>query len=198
MPVADSLNLYCPFRIWIGNRQLVAVAGCRFVEIVRFESATESTSGNLLPVESWIGNRLLVATCLFVELILSVSNLNRLPATSCQLFFVELICFGNWISNRQLDAGCRFRFETDNADCRLPIRWTYTGLSVSNRQLNRQPATESATGYLGPFIVSFESATESATGKLYRQPATGIPQLTLCFESATGNGQLNRQPATHC
>ena len=36
---ADLLNLYCLFRILICNRQIVA--GCRFVELLCLESATE-------------------------------------------------------------------------------------------------------------------------------------------------------------
>ena len=76
--VADSLNLYCLFRIWIGNRQLVA--SFRFVE--------------------------LFAGCRFVELILSVLNLNRQPATGCPLpiRWTCLYRIGNWIGNWQLVA----------------------------------------------------------------------------------------------
>ena len=54
------------------NRQPALVDGCRFVELVCFESATESATGNS------------VAGCQFVEPILPVSNLNRQPAISCR------------------------------------------------------------------------------------------------------------------
>ena len=179
-----QIHWTCLFRIgnWIGNRQLVA--------------------GWKLPVKSWIGNRQLVASCRFFELILSISNLNRQPATSYQLpiRWTCLYRIGNWIDNRKLVASCRFvelvlsvsnLHRKPASSCRLPIRWTY--ISVSNRQLNRQPANESATGYMGPYIVSFESATESANGNWI-----GNRQPTANFMFWIGNRQLNRQPATHC
>ena len=216
LPVADSLNLSVSNRRlnrqpasscrWILNRQ--PATSCqlpiRWTYIVSFGS--ESATGNQLPIHrtclyrignwignrqlvasigNWIGNRQLVASCRFVELVLSVSNLNRQPATSCQLpiRWTCLYWIGNWIGNRQLVASCRF---------------VEIILCVSNRQLNRQPATESATGYLGPYIVSFESATESATGNWIgnRQPTANFNVLNR--QQATGNWIGNRQPATHC
>ena len=111
-PVADSLNLYCLFRIWIGNKLPVAdslslslsnrqpATSCQLLIcwtfIVRFES--ESATSCRLPIlwtclfriGNWIGNRQPFAGFRFVELILSVWNLNQQPATSCR--FVKRVC----------------------------------------------------------------------------------------------------------
>ena len=73
LSVADSVNLYCLFRIWIRNRQLRCrlpirwtflfrignrqLSGCRFVELVCFD----------------------VAGCRFVEVMLYLSYLNPVP-----------------------------------------------------------------------------------------------------------------------
>ena len=151
VPVVDSLNFYCLFWIWIGNRQLVAVLLIRWTCLFR--------------IGNWIGNRQPVASYRFVELIFSVSNLNREPALVADSLKLS-------VSNRQL--AIRFRF-------------VELILSVSNGQLNRPPATESATVFLGPYIVSFESATESATGSWIgnRPPANFL----FWFD--------NRQPAAN-
>ena len=97
------------------------------------ESATGNDSLNLSVSNRQVNRQPVTAGYWFVELILSVLNLNRrLSVRGICLFRI-----GNWIGNRQ-------------------------------------PATELATGCLGPYIVSFESATESATCNWIgnRQPAT--------------------------
>ena len=226
LPVADSLNLYCLFRIWIGNRQVVA--GCRFVELVCFESATESATGKL-PVESWIGNRQLVASCRFVEFILSVSNLNRQPATSCRLpiRWTCLYRIGNWIGNRQLVASCRFveLILYVSSSCRLPIRWTCLfriGNWIANRQLvascrfvelilsvsnlNRQPATSCRLPIRCTYIVFRiwigNRQLSVAEACLYRT-GNWIDNRQLVascrfVELVLSVSNLNRQPGSSC
>ena len=182
MTVADSLNLS------VSNRQLnrLPATSCRFVEPIL--SVLHECWICLFRIGNWIGNRQLVAGCRLVKLVCFESATDSL----------NLYClFRIWIGNRQLVC---FESATESAN-QLPIRWTYIVcfesevagcsfveliLCVSNRQQNRQPAFESATGYLGPYIVSFESVIESATGNWIgnRQPTANY-----VFESANGNRQ---------
>ena len=210
--VADSLNLYCPFRIWIGNRQLVA--SCRFVELVFIESATDSATGNKLPVADSLN--LYCPFRIWIDsLNLSVSNVNRQPATKSATGYLgpymvsfksatESACC-NWIGNRQPTANFMFWIGKRQLN-RQPATccWLYV--------LNRQPATESATG--NPLLtLCFESANGNwidnrqptanfmfwiGNRQLDRRPATDNRQPTANFMFWIGNWQLNRQPATHC
>ena len=151
---------------WISNWQLVA--SCRFV---------------------------LVAGCRFVEFILSVSNLNRQPASSCQLptRWTCLHRIGNWIGNRQLvAAGCRFvelilsvsnlnRQPTTN--CQVPIRWTCLyriGNWIGNLQL--------LASCWFVELVCIVSANESTTGNFL--PVADSLNLYCLFRIWIGNRQL--------
>ena len=188
---SESIRWTCLFRIgnWIGNRQLVAgcrfvelkvsvsnlnrqpATGCRFVELVCFKTATESIRWTcLFRIGNWIGNQQLVAGCRFFELILSVSNQNRQPATSFRLLirWTCLFRIGNWIGNRKIIAGCRL------------VELT---LSISN--LNRFVD-----------LVCFESATESATDNSLSVANSLNLYYLFRIGKWIGNRQLNRQLAT--
>ena len=192
LPGAYSLNLYCPF--WIWTSCLLPINWT-----------------DLFQIGTWIGNQQLVAGCRFVELLLSVSNLNRHPATGYR--FVELILSVSNL-NRQ-----------PATSCQLPIRWTCLyrfGNWIGNRQpvasyrfdelilfisnLNRQVVASCRYAEL----VCIESATESATN--CRLPIrwaclywignwSGNRQLVASYrfvELILSVSNLNWQPATSC
>ena len=154
-----------PIQLPVSDSKHKVSSGLPVAYIVCFESELPIRWTCLFRIGNWIGNRQLVTSCRFVELILSVPNLNRQQAT-CRLpiRWTCLFRIGNWIGNLQLDAICRFVeliLSVSNLNCWLPIRWnclfrigSWIGnwqfvadslnlycLFRGNRQLNRQPAT---------------------------------------------------------